>query len=175
MKNNINHQIKEEIQGVSIKDFNYIDGILFQNIIHKIKSLIREDLNNYLNLFGRTKENIDKYRNKYFSDGYYNNLFESVKRDWFFLKRKLDKKIIMNEEIPSAEEFLMCCDLPDDTATIQGVISTKDILIEFAQIHAQAALKAAYKNSNLYLNPDKNEWEVDIDSILNAYPLDLIK
>lgn len=54
----------------------------------------------------------------------------------------------------------------------------EEILIEFAKLHVTQALKAASQNADAYNKP-KFEGDinpvVDLDSILNAYPLDLIK
>ena len=58
-----------------------------------------------------------------------------------------------------------------------------DMLIEFAKMHVQEALKQASENATV--TPIDHEeisegsfrpiWGVDDESILNAYPLDLIK
>lgn len=71
----------------------------------------------------------------------------------------------------TAEEFMIqkFSSIPTELEDIE------DLMIEFAKLHVQEALKAAHKNSNLYLNPDTNEFEVDTFSILNAYPLSNIK
>jgi hypothetical protein len=51
-------------------------------------------------------------------------------------------------------------------------------MIEFAKLHVEAALKAAYNNSECVnkakFSGDQN-WQVDENSILNSYPLDNIK
>ena len=53
-----------------------------------------------------------------------------------------------------------------------------DMLIEFAKMHVQEALKQASEKAQAYNKPkfssDINP-QVDMESILNAYPLDLIK
>lgn len=81
--------------------------------------------------------------------------------------------------IPTAEEFLQCCDLPEETATIGGMVKSSLILIEFAQLHVEAALKAASENVELDsdYNPRRDEVEyfVKKSSILNAYPKTLIQ
>jgi hypothetical protein len=49
-------------------------------------------------------------------------------------------------------------------------------MIEFAKIHAEAALQAANNNAELKLEKyTENDWYIDSDSILNAYPLSNIK
>lgn len=55
------------------------------------------------------------------------------------------------------------------------------IMIEFAKIHVEAALEAAYINSYVDNNHqqgmamDSDDFVINADSILNAYPLDNIK
>jgi hypothetical protein len=73
--------------------------------------------------------------------------------------------------IPTAREFQWIKKkYRDDVA--------KEIMIEFAQLHVEAALKAAYNNSECVnkakFSGDQN-WQVDEDSILNSYPLEQIK
>jgi hypothetical protein len=79
--------------------------------------------------------------------------------------------------IPTAEEFL--------NRDESGVFSDVDIaraMIEFAKLHVEAALKAASENAEIedIGSPNGNgEWMsheiINQNSILNAYPLDLIK
>lgn len=50
------------------------------------------------------------------------------------------------------------------------------VMIEFAKMHVEAALKAASENVELYeVHYGTISYEVDEHSILNAYPLNLIK
>lgn len=49
-----------------------------------------------------------------------------------------------------------------------------NVLIKFAQLHVQAALQAAYRNAEIN-QLDYLGHVVDKDSILEAYPLNLIK
>lgn len=69
--------------------------------------------------------------------------------------------------IPTAEEFLKI--------NFEGGAINPIILIEFAQLHVEAALKAANNQNN---HPDaffeSNTWWIPADSILNAYPKELI-
>ena len=53
--------------------------------------------------------------------------------------------------------------------------SNKDLMIEFAKLHVEAALKAV--NKNVIVNNYGNEGGIRINknSILNAYPLENIK
>lgn len=48
-------------------------------------------------------------------------------------------------------------------------------LIEFAKMHVTEALKQASENVEFNPIPYTNDYEVDKQSILNAYPLDQIK
>ena len=58
-----------------------------------------------------------------------------------------------------------------------------DMLIEFAKMHVQEALQSAYdyhtiekhKKEEMYDYPNVENFRANKDSILNAYPLDLIK
>ena len=50
----------------------------------------------------------------------------------------------------------------------------KKAMIQFAKMHVQEALKQASENAESYVVGGLTS-EVDKDSILNAYPLDLIK
>lgn len=68
-------------------------------------------------------------------------------------------------KVPTAVEFLQnFTDEPDDDTVYQAMIA-------FAQEHAKAQTEAIINNVNLYLNPDTNEFEVDLSSIREAYPL----
>ena len=67
--------------------------------------------------------------------------------------------------IPTAEEFLDA-----NTSGIIYEIKCKELMIEFAQMHVQAALKKADNYAKMY-----NSTENIKDSILNAYPLTNIK
>lgn len=52
----------------------------------------------------------------------------------------------------------------------------KDLMIEFAKLHVEAALKAASENAETrYIPYTDDEYEIDKNSILNSYPLDNIK
>jgi hypothetical protein len=69
----------------------------------------------------------------------------------------------MENNLPTAEEFLKIENLPTD------ILSGDDInyaMIEFAKLHVEAALNAACESEG---------YDIDEDSILNAYPLTNIK
>jgi hypothetical protein len=54
----------------------------------------------------------------------------------------------------------------------------EEIMIEFAKLHVEAALKQAAHESQCYNKtkfPGDKNWVVDIESILNSYPLENIK
>jgi len=52
----------------------------------------------------------------------------------------------------------------------------KDAMIEFAKLHVEAALKEASENAEQkWIKFTENDYEIDKDSILNAYPLENIK
>jgi hypothetical protein len=83
-------------------------------------------------------------------------------------------------DIQTAEEFL-------DEKVKENDVLVIDVMIEFAKLHVEAALKAA--SEEVYHNIDI-DWvdrydysadhngltgSIDIDSILNAYPIENIK
>jgi hypothetical protein len=72
--------------------------------------------------------------------------------------------------IPTAKEFL--------SENFEGNAINPQILIEFAKLHVQAALKAADDNADVTVidvDMTGSIWGVDSDTILNAYPLENIK
>jgi len=78
------------------------------------------------------------------------------------------------EKIPTAEEMLN----RDYTSTKENAIKC---MIDFAKLHVEAALKEASENAKIRYDYSGNTGSeycdefVDIDSILNSYPLDKIK
>lgn len=80
----------------------------------------------------------------------------------------------MSEKIPTAEEF--CKIFQPTCKTWQE--NFHQTMIEFAKLHIKPILKAAYKNADIINKakyPGDINLQVDEDSILNAYPEDLIK
>jgi len=73
------------------------------------------------------------------------------------------------ENLPTAEEFLKECQSNPHKGW-----STRKAMIEFAKLHVEAALKAAYDNIE-YTEVDSSVPYVVEESILNSYPLDKIK
>ena len=78
--------------------------------------------------------------------------------------------------IPTAEDFITKnCDYKLEGDLLNDII---DALQNFAKLHVRAALKAASYGAEAYNKPkfsgDINP-QVDMDSILNAYPLNNIK
>lgn len=88
--------------------------------------------------------------------------------------KKFTDKINESAEnrIPTAEEFFTSVvgENPDE---FNGYI--KECMIRFAQLHVEAALKAASEDAHTKDVPYTNDVEVDKDSILRSYPLDNIK
>ena len=81
----------------------------------------------------------------------------------------------MENKLPTAEEFLDA-----NTSGIIDEIKCEELMIEFAKLHVEEALKAASEEAKVFKDLDiKNHTYgmigVNIDSILNAYPLTLIK
>lgn len=79
----------------------------------------------------------------------------------------------MGNKIPTAKEYLGWAIIGNIKNPVEELK-----LIGFAKLHVEAALKAASQNANAYNKP-KFEGDinpvVDLDSILNAYPLENIK
>jgi len=73
------------------------------------------------------------------------------------------------KQIPTAEEFLKECQSNPHKGW-----STRKAMIEFAKLHVEAALKAAYDNIE-YTEVDSSVPYVVEESILNSYPLENIK
>ena len=78
-------------------------------------------------------------------------------------------KNLNNMSVPTAEDF----------KNYSGFIEETDRLIEFAKLHAEAALLEASEKATVNINGFIQEYDenccVDKDSILNAYPLENIK
>jgi hypothetical protein len=102
-------------------------------------------------------------------------------------------------KIPTAEEFLndtqegnsIWGDLLKDKGDVFYEEDVKIAMIEFAKLHCEAALKAASENAGLLHYEFKEDWmtkyhnmesdtygdliAININSILNAYPIENIK
>ena len=72
------------------------------------------------------------------------------------------------EKIPTAKELF------DKMLEINDECTSTEMMIEFAKLHVEAALKAAYENIE-YTEVDSSVPYVVEDSILNSYPLTNIK
>ena len=80
--------------------------------------------------------------------------------------------------VPTAEEFLKEYEL-GNTGKID-IEDAKEAIIEFARLHVEAALKEASKKAQIKYEYSGNVGEycdefVDVNSILNSYPLDKIQ
>ena len=71
----------------------------------------------------------------------------------------------------TAVEFLENNNLPE---TLSGG-TLKWVMIEFAKLHVEAALKSAASDAHTKDVPFSDDVEVDQKSILNSYPLENIK
>jgi len=79
--------------------------------------------------------------------------------------------------IPTAEEFLMASEAYFNQHNTPQNLNA-ELLRKFTKLHVKAALKAAAHRSECYNKakfPGDENWVVDIESILNAYPLENIK
>lgn len=77
------------------------------------------------------------------------------------------------KKIPTAEEYFK--PFRNENATY-GVREIENHLRQFAALHVEAALKAAAKNAEAYTEgAEGNDAFVDKDSILSAYPKELIQ
>jgi hypothetical protein len=72
------------------------------------------------------------------------------------------------EQIPTAKELF------DKMLSANDEVTSTEMMIEFAKLHVEAALKAAYENIE-YTEVDSSVPYVVEDSILNSYPLENIK
>ncbi len=77
------------------------------------------------------------------------------------------------DKIPSAEEFRVKIFSKD--MHLFNKEEVNKLLIEFAKLHVQEALKQASQKADLKLERYTDDWYIDTDSILTAYPLNLIK
>lgn len=92
------------------------------------------------------------------------------------------------KQLPTAEE-LMTRDANEhsyetwgemmyDTHEHSQIEYTREVMIEFAKLHVQAALEMAYQRAEVYNKakfPGDVNYQVEPESILNAYPLENIK
>lgn len=82
-----------------------------------------------------------------------------------------------DNKIPTASQILKnwgCVNQIDGSDINDGI----EAMLEFAKLHVKAALNLAYQKSEVYNKskfPGDINYQVDPDSILNAYPLDNIK
>ena len=77
-------------------------------------------------------------------------------------------------KIPTAEEFLILNKDKDFRLSMSGLY-VSEIMIEFAKLHVEAALKNASENALVYADEGGYSEFVDKNSILNAYQLENIK
>lgn len=76
--------------------------------------------------------------------------------------------------IPTAGEFLESMNIPPDATW--GMFDIDKIMIEFAKLHVEAALKAALESIPcLGSSTDIASYEEVEEEVLNAYPEELIK
>ena len=78
------------------------------------------------------------------------------------------KNIKKMSKIPTVEEFYK-----QTTGCVMNHRDIKTAMIEFAKLHVKLALKQA--SENVIIDGHPFEYELDKDSILNAYPLENIK
>lgn len=63
----------------------------------------------------------------------------------------------------------------EEESVHDSISNVVDLIISFAKGKCEEMQKAILNNANLYLNPDNNEWEIENDSIRNAYDINNIK
>ncbi len=77
------------------------------------------------------------------------------------------------EQIPTAEELISKTASPEFWKDFYLVKEDlKELIIEFAKLHVEAALEAA---ANEYYPKDKENFELVAERFINAYSLDKIK
>jgi hypothetical protein len=75
------------------------------------------------------------------------------------------------KNLPTAEEFL-----ESQHKTVPNIeFDIRQVMIEFAKLHVEAALKEASENASVYADEGGYSEFVDEQSILNSYPLENIK
>jgi hypothetical protein len=73
------------------------------------------------------------------------------------------------EQIPTAKELF------DKMLSANGEVTSTEMMIEFAKLHVDSALKAAVKDVEIKPMKHVGFYMVDSGSILNSYPLENIK
>lgn len=76
------------------------------------------------------------------------------------------------EKIPTAAEFYQNYIEENNN---DSHVDTEEMMIEFAKLHVEAALKIASEDAHTKDVPYTDDVEVDKETILKAYPLDNIK
>lgn len=76
--------------------------------------------------------------------------------------------------VPTAKEFYYN-NKSDFEISVLSIPGLCEVMIEFAKLHLEAALEAASDTDILSGRSYKHRTNLDMDAILNAYPLDKIK
>lgn len=84
------------------------------------------------------------------------------------------------EKIPFTEDLIDKLTRSDEyPSNFISETEIEEIMIEFAKLHVKQALKQASESADVIFDDGQCEtnqaYSVDKDSILNSYPLDLIK
>jgi hypothetical protein len=88
------------------------------------------------------------------------------------------------EKIPTAKKLINSKERSDEVFLSNGnyyyseyidLKKVRKLMIEFAKLHVEAALKEASVKASVYADEGGYSEFVDEDSILNSYPLDKIK
>ena len=79
-----------------------------------------------------------------------------------------------NNKIPTTEDFIVNSK-PGNNDEWISFTEVQTLMIKFAKLHVKAALEAALEDSPHGSSTDIPSYEDMKESILNAYPLDLIK
>ena len=79
------------------------------------------------------------------------------------------------EKIPTARELIRNIARFESPNDVIPIHSLDKIMIEFAKLHVEAALKEASENAETKLIKYTDDYEIDKYSILNSYSLDKIK
>jgi hypothetical protein len=73
------------------------------------------------------------------------------------------------------EQILTAKELFDKLLSVNDEVTSTEMMIEFAKLHVEAALKAAVKDVEIKPMKHAGFYMVDSGSILNSYPLENIK
>jgi hypothetical protein len=143
-------------------NFFFPGATLYQPTIEQAKEMEKEQINN------AHYEGSENYRRQY-----YNETFKKNKMEKIPTAEELYLKTLFPTSFENKRDEVELCFETDGHAK-----EHIEVMIGFAKMHVTAALKQAAHESQCYNKakfPGDENWVVDIDSILDSYPLENIK